>query len=264
MSRMDAVVPVKLTLNTKFKFKCHKGIKYFTRCCNNIDILLTPYDILRIKNRLSIDSEEFLSKYTYVEIDEKSSHLLVMLKMTDDAERKCPFVTAEGCIIYSDRPANCRYYPIGQGTLKKAGEKGPEDEEFYFFIKEPHCLGYQEDTEWTVELWRIDQEVNIYDEMNRDWKAFQLRKNLPGQKPLDANIQAQFYLASYNLDAFRKYIFESRFFEVFDVDTETVEKIKADETELMKFGFSYIKYIMMIEQTLLKVKNGVLQSQRKP
>lgn len=131
MPKMDAVVPTKLTLNTKFKFRCYKGIKCFTKCCSDIDILLTPYDILRLKSRLGLSSGEFLSKYTYVKIDEKSSHPFVILKMMDDKERKCPFVTPEGCIIYTDRPANCRYYPIGQGTLKKAGEKGPEDEDFF-------------------------------------------------------------------------------------------------------------------------------------
>ncbi|HLA49892.1 MAG TPA: YkgJ family cysteine cluster protein, partial [Thermodesulfovibrionia bacterium] len=66
MSKMDVVVPVKLTLDSKFKFRCHKAIKCFTKCCSNIDILLTPYDILRLKNRLRLSSGEFLSKYTYV------------------------------------------------------------------------------------------------------------------------------------------------------------------------------------------------------
>ncbi len=40
-----------------------------------------------------------------------------ILKMLDDKERSCPFVTPEGCTIYTDRPANCRYYPVGQGAL---------------------------------------------------------------------------------------------------------------------------------------------------
>jgi Fe-S-cluster containining protein len=173
-----------------------------------------------------------------------------MLKMKNDKEKKCPFVSYEGCTIYSDRPANCRYYPIGQGTLKKAGEKGPEEEEFYFFIKESHCFGYDEDAEWTVDSWRKDQEVDVYDEMNRDWKALQMRKNIPGQTELDEKKQAQFYIASYDMDSFRRFVFESRFLRIFDIDDETIKKLKSDETELMKFGFKYLKYILMLEQTL--------------
>lgn len=262
MSKIDPVVPIKLTLNKKFKFRCHTEIQCFTKCCNNIDILLTPYDILRLKDRLRMSSGEFLSKYTYIRIDEKSSHPFAMLKMTNDRERQCPFVTPQGCTVYTDRPANCRYYPVGQGTLKKAGNKEPENEEFYFFVKEPHCFGYQEDKEWTIESWRIDQGVSTYDEMNREWKSLQMRKNIPGQTELDDEKQTQFYIASYDLDSFRRFVFASRFLDVFDLEHETIEKIRTDEVELMKFGFKYIKYIMMLEQTL-KVKDEVLKASQK-
>jgi len=52
-----------------------------------------------------------------------------------------------GCSIYDDRPANCRYYPIGQASLKKKDDTINEliTEEFYFFVKEDHCLGFNED-----------------------------------------------------------------------------------------------------------------------
>jgi len=87
MLRMKHVEPVKLSLNAKFKFKCHKGIACFTKCCSNIDIMLTPYDIVRIKNSLGISSGEFLNDYTYIEVDEKTSHPFVFLKMNEEAER---------------------------------------------------------------------------------------------------------------------------------------------------------------------------------
>jgi len=249
---MKDVEPTKLSLQSRFRFKCHKGIKCFTMCCSNINILLTPYDVVRMKNRLKISSEEFLEQYTHMEIDAKSTQPLVRLKMLDDNEKKCPFITSEGCTIYTDRPANCRYYPIGQGTLRKAGEEGPVNEEFYFFIREPHCLGYQEDKEWTIESWRKDQEVDVYDELNREWKEVQLRRN-PLIKELDSNQQAQVYTASYDMDRFRRFVFESRFLDVFDIAKDEVEKIKIEEIALMKLGFRYIKYLLMLEETL-KVK----------
>jgi len=249
---MKDVEPTKLSLQSRFRFRCYRGVKCFTKCCSNINILLTPYDVVRMKNRLKVSSEEFLGKYTSMEIDAKSTQPFVRLKMLDDNEKKCPFVTIEGCAIYTDRPANCRYYPIGQGTLRKEGEEGPVNEEFYFFIREPHCLGYQEDKEWTIESWRKDQEVDVYDELNREWKEVQLRRN-PLIKELDSNQQAQVYTASYDMDRFRRFVFESRFLDVFDIAKDEVEKIKIEEIALMKLGFRYIKYLLMLEETL-KVK----------
>jgi Fe-S-cluster containining protein len=215
-----------------------------------------------MKNRLGISSDEFLSQYTYMHVNDKSQHPYAMLKMYDDKEKKCPFVTDDGCSVYTDRPANCRYYPIGQGTLKKEGKAGPEEEEFYFFVKEPHCLGYREDKEWTIESWRADQEVDLYDEMNREWKAIQLRKTMPGRSGLDGKKQAQFYLASYDLDGFKRFILESRFLDVFDLEKETIHKIRNDEVELMKFGFKYINYIMMLKQSL-NLKDEALKKNSK-
>jgi Fe-S-cluster containining protein len=253
---MKHVEPVQLTMHSKFRFRCHKGIKCFTQCCSNIDILLTPYDIVRLKERLGLSSEEFLEKYTYAKIDDKSSHPHLYLMLNDDESRKCPFVTDEGCTVYTDRPANCRYYPIGQGTMRKEGKNGPVEEEFYFLIREPHCYGHDEKKNWTVASWREDQGVDKYDEINREWKAVQLRTNLYGQAGLDEKKQMQFFMASYNLDKFRKFIFESNFLNIFDIDEDTIEKIRTDDAALIKFGARYIKYVMMLEETLKLKKDA--------
>ncbi len=258
---MKDVEPTRLTLKTKFRFRCHKGVKCFTKCCMNINILLTPYDILRLKKRLSMSSEDFLEKYTYLEVDEKSSHPLVRMKMGTDEEKKCPFLTPEGCSIYTDRPANCRYYPVGQGILRKGTEEGPVHEEFYFFVRESHCLGFQEEDQWTVQSWKDDQEASLYDEMNREWKDIQLRRS-PDGKTIDSNKQAQIYTASYDMDRFRRFVFESKFLEVFDIDQEEIERIRADDIALMKLGFRYVKYLLMLEETL-KVKEGVKKKNTK-
>ncbi|HEX8949168.1 MAG TPA: YkgJ family cysteine cluster protein [Dissulfurispiraceae bacterium] len=253
MLSMKNVEAVSLSLNHRFKFNCHKGIACFTKCCSNITIMLTPYDILRMRKRLGISSGEFLNDYTYIEIDEKTSHPFVFLKMGEDAEKKCRFVTPEGCTVYTDRPGNCRYYPVGQASLKKADEKTNEliHEEFYFFVKEEHCLGFKEDKEWTIASWRDDQEASVYDEMNRGWKEILFRRNLPGHE-LDDKKQKAFYMACYDVDRFRGFIFETKFLEAFDIDTKRVEKMKTDDTELMKFGFDYTKFILMMEETLKK------------
>jgi len=270
---MSVVEPIERTLNSKFKFRCHKDISCFTKCCSHTNILLTPYDILRMKNRLGISSGEFLEKYTYTHTDETSKHPYAVLKTMDDNEARCPFVTDEGCSIYEDRPSNCRYYPIGQGLMIRGPEKGPVNpvgtghsnqgnEKFYFFIKDPKCLGYQEDREWTIETWGIDQGVDLYDEMNREWMEIQLRRDTQGLPKLDEKKQSMLFMASYDIDRFRRFIFESKFLDRFDIDKEEVEKIKIDEIALMKFGFKYLKYILMLEETL-KVKEEYIKKDNK-
>jgi uncharacterized protein len=248
------VDPVERTLDSEFKFNCYKDISCFNKCCRHTEMLLTPYDILRIKNRLGINSHEFLGKYTYTHIDEQSSHPFAVLKMNDDDEGRCPFVTPDGCSIYEDRPANCRYYPLGQGVVIKDSENGPVPSEFYFYINEPSCRGYEEDKEWTIQTWKAAQGVDLYDEMNKEWKEIQLRRDNPGQPKLEMDKQPLIYMASYDIDKFRKFVFESKFLEIMDIDKEEIEKMRTDEIALMKFGFKYLKYILMLEETL-KVKD---------
>ena len=250
---MGTVEPVKRSLESKFNFGCHKDISCFTSCCSRTSIILTPYDVVKIKNRLGISSGEFLDKYTYTYIDEGNSHPYAVLKVLDDDKGGCPFVSSDGCSIYEDRPSNCRYYPIGQGIMIVGADEGPVNEEFYFFIKDPNCLGYEGDREWTIESWRRDQGADLYDEMNREWKEIQLRRNTEEESNLAKNKQAMLYMASYDIDRFKKFVFESNFLDILEIDKEEIEKIKNDEIALMKFGFKYLKYILMLENTL-KVK----------
>lgn len=251
MTNMSAVDTVQLTLKSRFRFKCHKGISCFTRCCSNIDIMLTPYDIVGLKKRLGITSSEFLEKYTHTKAEGRAAFpvLYLRMRMKEEEGRNCPFVTPEGCSIYDDRPANCRYYPIGQGTLKKSQDEKIIDEEFFFFVKEEHCKGFQEPDEWSVAGWREDQGVDRFDELNREWKSIMLLRNVPAG-PIDEKKLAMFYLACYDTDSFRRFVFESRFLDHFEVDDVSREKMREDDVELMRFGFRFLKYILMMEETL--------------
>ncbi len=249
MLSMKDVEPVQLNLKSRFRFRCHKDISCFTKCCSKIDILLTPYDIVVLKKRLNLTSDDFLEKYTYIQADDKGVFPLVYLKMKEDEASTCPFVTADGCTIYEDRPANCRYYAVGQGTLKKQFEDRLIDEEFYFLVKEKHCRGFEEEKEWTIGEWRENQGVDKYDELNREWKRILLIKNTPGLQINDEK-QAMFYIACYDMDRFRSFIFDSRFLDVFQVDDAERDKMQEDDIALMLFGVKFLKYIFMIEETL--------------
>ncbi|HSW61702.1 MAG TPA: YkgJ family cysteine cluster protein [Dissulfurispiraceae bacterium] len=254
MQSMKHVEPVRLTAQSRFTFRCYKGIDCFTKCCNNIDIMLTPYDIIRMKKRLGISSGEFLNDYTYIEIEEKSAYPFVHLRMKEEPGMPCRFVSPDGCIIYDDRPANCRYYAVGQASLRKQDDKDspPYTEEFYFLIKEPHCLGHQEDRELTIAEWREEQGVDLFDDMNRGWKDLLFRRNIPGAK-LDDKKQKLFYMACYDVDRFRRFIIESGFLDLFVVAPTKLERMKTDDIEMMQFGCDYIKYTLGMEETLKTV-----------
>ncbi|MFH2093470.1 MAG: YkgJ family cysteine cluster protein, partial [Pseudomonadota bacterium] len=134
--KISQIPPEQLSLKSRFKFDCHKGVKCFTDCCRGIDIMLTPYDILTMRKKLELSSEEFLAVFTTPQILEKADLPIVTLKLLDDDRKSCPFVEdKDGCVIYEHRPTTCRYYPLGVGSLSYSGEKGEKDE-FFFTVKE--------------------------------------------------------------------------------------------------------------------------------
>lgn len=241
------ILPQKLTLKSRIKFRCHPGVSCFTACCGGIKIVLTPYDILVLSKRLGIPAHDFLHLYTLPTYLEQTDMPGVMIRMRDE-DNKCPFVTPEGCTVYSDRPSACRYYPVGMADFHEGGSKDAEgnetfgaDDKFYFVVKEEYCKGHEEDKEWTVEEWRADQGVDVRDEMNREWLRLVMRRKSHGhQATLSEQAKRMFFMASTDLAHFRRFIFESSFLDTYIVDPAIIEKIREDDVELMHFSFRYL------------------------
>jgi len=246
--KMAAIEPVRLGPNSKFKFECHKGVTCFTKCCSGIRITLTPYDVIRLKKRLQLSSEEFLAIYTEPHLLEKTNLPVVTLKMVDDEKEACPFLREAGCILYEDRPTTCRYYPLGVAPLSH--KEGADDEGFYFFVNEPHCLGFEEDKNWTVKEWRKDQGVDIHDEINSKWTDLVVRKrSFPPNIKLTDKAKELFFMVSYNIDKFREFVFTSTFLERFQVDEEMQAKLKDDDVALLNFGIDWLKDILFKQKS---------------
>ena len=231
-----------------FRFRCHKDIQCFTKCCADLNLILTPYDLIRIKNRLGIPSESFLDTYTDTTLDSLQRFPMVKLKMNHDEEKKCPFVTPDGCTIYEDRPGACRIYPIGRAALKVDGEK--EAREKYFIVNEKHCLGFQEERQWTIEEWMANEGVDEYKALNDQWlEIITSKKDLGPEKDVSRKIR-MFFMASYNIDKFREFVFKSKFFNLFEVEPALKKKLAFDDIELMKFGFDWLKFSLFGEKTI--------------
>lgn len=240
------IEPVQLGLKSRFKFKCHPKVKCFTHCCRGINIILTPYDIIQLKNRLGLTSEQFLAIYTTPQILEKTDLAVVTLKMMDDDQKSCPFVRDDGCLVYTDRPTTCRYYPLGVATLSH--KEATEGDGFFFFVHEPHCLGFEEDQEWNIAEWRKDQGVDRHDEINAEWTELLVRKrSFPVNVKITEQGKNMFFLASYNIDKFRQFVFETSFLTRYDIDPQTTAQIKNDEIALLKFGMRWLKWLLFKE-----------------
>jgi len=233
------IMPAKLTLDSKLRFKCHPEVSCFTACCGNINIILTPYDILRIRKALNLPAEEFLLRFTTPTYLEKTD--MPGVKIHLDENGRCPFVTEEGCTIYPYRPTTCRYYPVGMSFFHEAANEGGSSEEFYFLVKEDHCKGHDEDQTQTIKEWRHDQGIDESDEMNKEWMELVMRRKSFGmQATLSEAAQKIFFMASTNLDNFRDFIFNSSFLDTYKIDQSTLDRIKEDDIELMKFSFKYL------------------------
>ncbi len=243
------VDPVKLTPESRFQFRCHPGVSCFTQCCRGINILLTPYDVICLKKRLELTSEEFLAIYTQPHLLEKTDLPVVSLKLLDDEKKSCPFVRDDGCILYRDRPTTCRYYPLGVASLSHRAPDG--DNAFFFMIKEPHCRGFEEQETWTVADWRKDQGVDIRDEINAEWTDLLVRKrSFPPHIRLTEQAKQMFFMVSYNLDKFRRFVTESSFLTRYPVDAETLERIRKSDVELLKFGLGWLKSVLFNTERL--------------
>ena len=233
----------------RFRFACNPRLACFTKCCAKLDLVLTPYDVLRLKNRLGLSSGLFLKTYTRSSLERNYGFPIVHLNMNDDAEAECPFVGPRGCTVYADRPGACRIYPVGRAASKIDG--GCRTGEYYFMVREVHCLGFKEDKEWEIREWVTDQGVDHYNAMNDHFLEITAGRDPRRIKTLDEAQLKMYYTACYSLDEFRRFIFGSSFLDRFDIEQEVVQRIKTDDVELMKFSSRWLKYSLFGENTLL-------------
>lgn len=214
-----------------FQFRCHSDVSCFTDCCRDINIILTPYDVLRMKNGLGISSEEFLDKYTIIVPKEGKLIPLVILKMNED-DKKCPFVSEKGCSIYNDRPWPCRMYPL---TLN-------DDGTYSLITDSSRCKGLEEKDTNKIIDWLKTQEVEEFDELNEFLSSLTIQLQSQKLNIENPQIQQMVFMSLYNIDKFREFVFESSFLDRLGVEDEILEAIKNSDTDLLKFAFEWIKF----------------------
>jgi len=230
---------IPLSIGDTFQFSCSKQAACFNECCQDLNQFLTPYDILCLKQRLSLPSNLFLERYTSRHIGPETGLPVITLKPDHSQNLKCPFVTAAGCSVYEDRPASCRTYPLVR-MASRSRETGKITEQ-YFLLKEPHCLGFNEEPSHTVQEWVQDQGLIVYNQMNDMLMEIISLKNRLMPDHLDIKSKFLFNLACYDLDTFRSHIFDKGILNNYNIDPNALDKAKHDDIELLKLGFNWIK-----------------------
>ncbi len=231
-----------------FRFACHPGVACFNRCCADVNILLTPVDVLRLARRKGLTTTEFLDRHTLTPITKQLHLPVVILRMEDGEGKRCPFVGAEGCTVYEDRPWACRMYPVGMAL--PPARAGVEPAPVSFVFEDDFCLGREEDRLWTVPAWRRDQRADEQEEIEAGFREIVSHPWFIGGRQLDPSRLEMFYIGCYDLDTFRRLVFGSSFLNRFALDEDFVERLKSDDFELLRFAFRWLRFALFGEPTI--------------
>lgn len=189
---------------------------------------------------MCLTSDEFLDRYTNISLEEYPPFPIIKLRMKEDGS--CPFVKPYGCSIYEDRPSACRLYPLARASMLVGHDK----RDSFFIVKEEHCLGYEEDKIWKIDEWLRHEGIYHYDRFNIPW--FEIITSYNGAAHISEDqffkrIQA-FYMASYDLDRFKRLIFNSGFFEMYRIPPSVKRKVGQDDTSLLKLSFEWLRFVL--------------------
>jgi len=213
-------------------FQCRPGLACFTSCCQDVNIFLSPYDILRMKNALGISSDEFLERYTRTLLPGPGKIPIILLTMREE-DKRCHFVTDQGCSIYEDRPWACRMYPL---------DKSDETGEYSFIVDAETCLGQKEDKPWVLGEWFQDQGLPPFEDMDMRFRLVTQYPRLMEAGIDQPQVRQMFRMACYDLDTFRRFVYGTRFFEVFEVEDEMKDAARTDDVALLELAINWLRF----------------------
>ena len=244
IKELDNLPGVPLRTGETFSFHCHPRIACFNRCCRNLNLFLYPYDVIRLKNNLRITSGQFLDRYVDIVLRPSNFLPAVLMRMTDNAEKTCPFLKDAGCSVYPDRPDTCRTFPVEHGIIYDARQN--KYSRIQFFRPPNFCLGQHEAKVWNTKTWAQDQKALLYNKMTVQWAEL---KGLFQEDPwADEGPQGpkakMAFMATYNIDRFRDFIFNSSFLKRYKLAEEAVKKLRTDDVELLRLAFDWVRFFV--------------------
>ncbi len=200
-----------------------------------LELVLTPYDVLRLRMATGLTSSQLLESYIIVEQDPGEPFPRFYLTMVDDGRASCIFIADKGCTVYEHRPAACRAYPLGRAVT--VGDYAAIDEQFVL-LRENHCQGFKEPVEQNAMQYSVEQELLTYNRFN-DAVAVILQHDSirKGFIPSSSQIKS-FFLALYDIDTFRERVLNDQLDSIALSPTE--KKHLISDENLLLFGIDWL------------------------
>ncbi len=237
-----------LSTESSFCFECNPKLDCFTQCCADVNIVLTPVDVLALARKTRLTTREFLDRHTLTPITKDLHVPVVMLRMDASSGKRCPFVGEKGCTVYEARPWACRMYPIGMAL--PPARAGVKPEPVHFLFEDEFCHGRTDARSWTVASWQKDQGIDEREELEAGFRDLVGHPWFIGGRQLDPRRIELFFMAAYDVDTFRDFIFTTTFVQRFDLENDLVETIRKDDKALLRFGFRWLRFALFGEPTM--------------
>ncbi|MCB9494113.1 MAG: YkgJ family cysteine cluster protein [Desulfobacteraceae bacterium] len=241
---------------SSFLFECHPGVTCFNKCCRNLNLYLYPHDIVMLRKKLGITSGEFIDNYTEAVLPKDRYFPEVLLKMADNEEQTCPFLTEEGCSVYESRPDSCRNFPVEHGVSYNSS--GEIEDQIHLFRPPEFCQGRFEKKEHTVLSWAKDQNAVTTNKMTLLWSetAKYFYSDIWGGEGPYGKKAKMVFMAAYNIDGFREFVFNSTFLKRYKVKKNIQMKIRVDDEAMLKFSLDWIGFFALgFKSDLIKLKH---------
>ncbi len=237
---------------SSFPFSCHAEVSCFTTCCRNVDLILYPFDLIRLKSALHVSSADILNRYTRLVSADNPYFPTVMMQMTDSENRPCPFLTASGCEVYGHRPTACRTYPLERAVDRRV--KGGHPKEYYFLTHHDYCKGHLESKAYTAREYVRSQFLDEYNTYNDLWAQLDtlFRTNPWKGEGMAGKLQQLAFMVCFDIDGFRVFSQEYNLLTQMRLTKMQRRAIDEDDGELLKFGFDWLHGILTGKISLKK------------
>ena len=96
----------------------------------------------------------------------------------------------------------------------------------------------------------LDQKIAERDQLEEGFRELVSHPWFIGGRQLDPKRIELFYMACYDLDKFRSFIFESSFLERFDLEPDLLQQLERDDEQLLQFAFRWLRFAVFGEPTM--------------
>lgn len=222
-----------------FHFACGPKQPCFNRCCRQLSLPLTPYDVLRISANLGLASPDFLRAFTGMRKEPGTGFPMFHLRMIESPDAPCPFVSPGGCSVYEDRPGACRSYPLGRGARLAASGVS----ERFFMVCEEHCHGLGSGQPWTPGDWLSNQGMERYTHFNDRYMRLMSLVAASG-RPLGERHFGMALLCLWQQDKFGEFLEEMGILAQLDLGPERAAKIRQSAEDRLDFGLDWLELVI--------------------